>query len=155
MSLKYHIVERKDLNKEAAEGSTLFYGQIRKGDNIPFNKVCKKISLLSTCSKGDVQNVLDGLGEILREHLEMGQCIKIEGLGHFRMTAGCRGVSDVGKFSTALFKKARILFYPCAELREVVAKAAFEKLQPVDGDPASQPEDGNENPGEDGENEKE
>jgi predicted histone-like DNA-binding protein len=129
MSLKYHVVERRDLSKDAAPDATLFYGQIRKGDSIPFDKICAKISLFSTATKGDVQNVIAGLLEVLKEHLEMGQSVNLGEMGHFRMIAGSHGADTKENFNASMFKKGRIKFYPGAVLREVQNNVSFDKLQ--------------------------
>jgi predicted histone-like DNA-binding protein len=129
MSLKYHVVERKDLSKDAAPDAKLFYGQVRKGDDITFDMVCTKISLISTATRGDVKNVISSLAEVMKEHLDMGQSVNLGELGIFRMVAGSRGSVTKDEFNPSLFKKGRIKFYPGAELREVQNNATFDKLQ--------------------------
>jgi predicted histone-like DNA-binding protein len=132
MSLKYHVVQKKDMSQGAAPDAKLYYGQIRKGDDISFDKVCAKISLISTATKGDVQNVIAGLTEVLSEHLEMGQSIHLGELGIFRMVAGSRGSETQDDFDASLFKKGRIRFYPGATLRNVQDHATFDKLTVVE-----------------------
>jgi predicted histone-like DNA-binding protein len=132
MSLKYHLVERKDLRQDAGPDATIVYGQIRKTDTIPFDKVCAKISLFSSVTKGDVQNVIAGLLEVLKEHLDMGQCVQMGEMGCFRMSAGCKSVDTVDDFSTSCFRNGRIKFHPGKELREVQRNASFEKMLALD-----------------------
>ena len=57
MSLSYHIVQRPDKHKDAEEGATLYYGQVRVRQTVSFDRLCETIADRSTASKGDVQLV--------------------------------------------------------------------------------------------------
>ena len=67
MSLSYHIVQRPDKHKDAEEGATLYYGQVRVRQTVSFDRLCETIADRSTASKGDVQLVIDGLLHVLSQ----------------------------------------------------------------------------------------
>lgn len=128
MSLKYHLVQRKDMRKGAAPNAQLYYGQIRTQGKLTFDKLCQKVSNISTASKGDVQLVISGLLNTLTEYLELGFSIKVGELGTFRMSVGSEGTDDKAKFNTALFKKPRVIFTPGSMLRTLVDEVGFDKM---------------------------
>ncbi len=107
MALKYHVVERRDMRKDAAEGSTLFYGQIRAQEKISFEKLCNAISGHTTASKGDVQVVISGLLYMLKEYLDLGLIVQVGELGNFRLTAGCKGADTKEGFNTFILRKGK------------------------------------------------
>ncbi|MCD8194527.1 MAG: hypothetical protein LUD74_08295 [Tannerellaceae bacterium] len=44
MALKYHLVRRLDMRKDAAAGSTLLYGQVRANERVKLRSLCEMIS---------------------------------------------------------------------------------------------------------------
>ena len=67
MSLKYRIILRKNMTKGAAEGSKLYYGQVRSLDKTPFKKLCSMVSDYCTAKKGEVELVA---GVVLKNTLK-------------------------------------------------------------------------------------
>lgn len=130
MSLKYRLVKRPDMSKDAVEGSKLFYAQVRTQGKIEFKKLCELVSGHCTATKGEVELVIDGLLYILKEQLEAGNVVQMGEFGNFRMVAGSKGVATEEEFTTALFKKSRIVFSPGSLLRDLISKTRFE-LMPV------------------------
>ena len=77
MPAKYTLVLRKDLRKDAVEGSKLYYANAKATGTCDMYELCDLISLSSTASPGDVRWILDSLikskrivfrpGKVLRE----------------------------------------------------------------------------------------
>ncbi len=132
MALKYHLVSRPDMRKDAPAGSKLLYGQIRVQNSIGFDKLCDTISAVSTASKGDVQVVISGLMYALKEHLESGNTVQVGELGNFRMSAGCSGAATAEEFNTSLFKKGKVIFTPGTYLKDIGYKVRFEKMPVIE-----------------------
>lgn len=143
MALKYRIVLKKDMSKGATKGDQLYYGQVRSMDKTSFKKLCKLVSGYCTAKPGEVELVIDGLLYVLCMLLENGNVIQVGEFGNFRMFAGSRGSSTLKDFDPSMFKKPRIVFTPGAMLRQLVADASFDRL-----DPFADPEEKN-NQGED------
>ena len=72
MSLNYRLVRRPDMRKDAAEGSKLYYAQVRSLKKLKFEKFCNMVAVRSSAFVGDVKLVIDGIqvpaGEIYVSH---------------------------------------------------------------------------------------
>lgn len=77
-------------------------------------EVAKRLSEMSTVSKADTLAVLTGLGEVLGEMMEMGNSVKLDGLGTFYLTGQCRGkgVDSPEEVSPNQFDKVAVRFIP-------------------------------------------
>ena len=128
MALNYHLVKRPDMRKDAAEGSKLFYAQVRSLKKLDFNKLCDLIAVRSTAFIGDVMLVIEGLLSVMEERLEEGDVIQMGRLGNFRMVAGSKGTENEKDFNVSLFNKARIVFSPGTMLNEIRKNAKYEKM---------------------------
>ena len=118
------------MRKDAAEGSKLFYAQVRSLKKLDFNKLCDLIAVRSTAFIGDVMLVIEGLLSVMEERLEEGDVIQMGRLGNFRMVAGSKGSNTVDGFNTALFNRAHIVFYPGTMLINLVNNVSFERYVP-------------------------
>ncbi|MCD8261675.1 MAG: HU family DNA-binding protein [Bacteroides sp.] len=127
MSLKFHCVERRLLAGEHA-GEHRFFGQVRCGECITFDKICDQIALLSAATKGDMELILDSFVEVIREQLDSGNIIQLGDLSNFRVSAGSYGVEPQEKFRATHIKRPRIVFTPGKLLKEVAQEIVFEKL---------------------------
>lgn len=125
MALKYRVVLKKDMSKNAEAGSRLYYGQVRSIEKTEFKKLCELVSGHCTATKGEVELVIDGLMYVVREQLETGNVVQMGGFGNFRLLAGSKGAKTLKDFDTALFKKGRIVFTPGAMLKEITLKPSF------------------------------
>ncbi|MEG1750031.1 MAG: hypothetical protein RRZ65_06045 [Tannerellaceae bacterium] len=131
MSLIYHLVERPDMHKGAAEGAKLFHAQVRSQKKLSFDKLCDMIAQRSTAFAGDVMLVIEGLLSVMQERLVDGDVVQMGRLGNFRMVAGSQGVKVATDFNTSLFNTARIIFSPGAMLNEIRKGVTFEKASIV------------------------
>ena len=69
---------------------------------------------MSTVSKGDTYAVLMGLGEVLGSMMEMGNTVKLDGLGTFYLVgnANGQGVDTPEEVSPQQFRKVTVAFIP-------------------------------------------
>ena len=109
MPLIYTLVKRKDMSKDAASGATLYHAQT---------------------SRGEIILVLDGLIKVMNEALSDGESVHLGEFGSFRMVAGSKGSATVDGFTTALFNRAHIVFYPGTMLINLVNNVSFERYVP-------------------------
>ena len=75
MSLNYRLVRRPDMRKDAAEGSKLYYAQVRSLKKLKFEKFCNMVAVRSSAFVGDVKLVIDGILSVMEERLEEGDVI--------------------------------------------------------------------------------
>ena len=118
MPLIYTLVKRKDMSKDAASGATLYHAQTSITKKLTLNKICTRIENICTASRGEIILVLDGLIKVMNE------------FGSFRMVAGSKGSATVDGFTTALFNRAHIVFYPGTMLINLVNNVSFERYVP-------------------------
>ena len=142
MALNYHLVKRPDMRKDAAEGSELYYAQVRALKKISFEKLCNMIAMRSTAFIGDVMLVIEGLLSVMQERLEEGDIICMGRLGNFCMVAGSKGVSVKKDFDPSLFNDARIVYVSGTMLADIKKNAKFEELKPIKDPDAGSSEGG-------------
>jgi len=130
MSLNYHVVKRR-IMQGPLKDEFRYYGQVRKSKKIPFKKLCQKIALQSSATKGDVELILNGLVTALIEHLDNGDIVPVGDLGNFRMSAGSRPAETLEEFNSNYMRRPRVIFTPSVELKEMVRNVGFERMDPV------------------------
>lgn len=116
MAVKYRLVQRKDMSKDAAEDAKLFYAVSSSTGMCDTDKLCEIIADRSAATPGDVKLVLDGVLYVLREKLPDGQTIQVGALGYFQASLGSQGAMTEKEFSANLIKRRRILFRPGKQL---------------------------------------
>ena len=100
------------MSKDAASGATLYHAQTSITKKLTLNKICTRIENICTASRGEIILVLDGLIKVMNEALSDGESVHLGEFGSFRMVAGSKGSATVDGFTTALFNRAHIVFYP-------------------------------------------
>ena len=83
MPAKYTLVLRKDLRKDAVEGSKLYYANAKATGTCDMYELCDLISLSSTASPGDVRLILDSLIEVMKRSLGKGEVVRGGRTGKF------------------------------------------------------------------------
>ena len=143
-----HAYVIKLSRKDAAEGSKLYYAQVRSLKKLKFEKFCNMVAVRSSAFVGDVKLVIDGILSVMEERLEEGDVIQLGRLGNFRMVAGSKGVENEADFNTSFFNKARIVFSPGTMLTQVKKNVTFEHLDLVPAGDKPSSGGGEEKPGE-------
>ena len=87
MPAKYKLVLRKDMRKDAAEGSKLYYASANTTGTCDVYELCDLISAQSTASSGDVKLILDELVNVMRRNLGKGEVVKVGELPVLRTRA--------------------------------------------------------------------
>ena len=122
MPAKYKLVLRKDMRKDAAEGSKLYYASANTTGTCDVYELCDLISAQSTASSGDVKLILDELVNVMRRNLGKGE------LGSFQLQFGSTGTLTEKEFNHALIKSRRIVFRPGKLLKDAIKNYTFEKI---------------------------
>lgn len=128
MSVKYKLVLRKDLSKDAAEGAQKYYASVNSNGMMTFQQTCTAISAYSTASPGDVKVVMDGLLFVLKESLLRGEVVQLGELGNFQINVGSSGTATAEEFKASLIRKPRIVFRPSVSLKDILDKVNFERI---------------------------
>lgn len=128
MSVRYKLVLRKDLSKDAAEDAQKYYASVNSNGIMTFRQACTAISAYSTASPGDVKVVLDGLLFVLKESLLRGEVVQMGELGNFQINVGSSGTPTAEEFKATMIRKPRIVFRPSVSLKEILGKVSFERI---------------------------
>ena len=91
MSVRYKLVLRKDLSKDAPAGAQKYYASVNNNGTLPFKQMCQSIAAYSTASPGDVKVVLDGLMFFMKDALLRGEIVQMGKSGISRSTSAARG----------------------------------------------------------------
>ncbi|WP_455640535.1 HU family DNA-binding protein [Parabacteroides sp.] len=128
MSVRYKLVLRKDLSKDAPEGAQKYYASVNSNGVMSYKQMCTSIAAYSTASPGDVHVVMDGLLFVLKEALLRGEVVQAGELGNFQLNAGSGGTPTAEEFKASLLRKPRIVFRPSTTLKEMLGKVSFERI---------------------------
>ncbi len=128
MSVRYKLVKRKDLSKNAPAGSQKFYASVNSNGMLAYKQMCESIAAYSTASPGDVHLVLDGLLFVLKDSLLRGEIVQMGDFGNFQINVGSSGTSTAEEFKANLIRKPRIVFRPSVSLKEILNKVSFERI---------------------------
>lgn len=128
MSVKYKLVQKKDLTKGAAEGSKRYYASAPVSGTMSFNSICDVIADRSTASDGDVALVVRSLLRAMEESLLRNEVVELDTLGRFRLSLGSSGVVDQKDFQASMIRKPKIIFTPGARLRAMIEKISLERI---------------------------
>ena len=76
--------------------------------------VAERLAAMSTVSLGDAYAVLVGLGEVLGDMMQMGNSVKLDGLGTFYLVgkANGEGVDTPEEVTANQFGKVKVAFIP-------------------------------------------
>ncbi|MCD7935315.1 MAG: hypothetical protein LUG98_00480 [Tannerellaceae bacterium] len=127
MSLKYHVVRKRDMLKEAAPGDMLYYGQIRTNDRITYSELCKQVERQTMSTGSDVIIIIDQLVALMEQHLLKGEIVELGPVGNFRITAGAPGVEREEDFHPSMFRRGKITFVAGTLLKEITDRISYEK----------------------------
>lgn len=128
MSVRYKLVLRKDLSKDAPEGAQKYFASVNSNGMMSYKQMCTSIAAYSTASPGDVHVVMDGLLFVLKEALLRGEVVQAGELGNFQINAGSGGTPTTEEFKATLIRKPRIVFRPSVTLKEILDKVSFERI---------------------------
>ena len=104
------------LNKGTKENPEFvwFPRAILVGKQITKKQLSKRLAAESTVSEADVAAVLTALPSVMEMFMGMGRSVKLEGIGSFQYTIGCKGtaVDSAEKVSARQITDVRVRFQP-------------------------------------------
>lgn len=148
MALKYRLVQRKDMSKDAPEGAKKFYGSVSATGTLGFDQICSNIAAYSTASPGDVKLVLDGLLFVATEALLRGEVVQLGELGNFQLKMSSAGTEKAADYEASMLSRPHIVFRPSIRLKTAVARVGVEKWPTVSGTGSTGGGEENDRPGE-------
>ena len=119
MAVKYRLVLRKDMSKDAPEDGKLVYAVSSSTGMCDTNQMCEIIADRSAATAGDVKLVLDGIMHVLQQKLPEGQTVQLGELGYIQAVLGSKGAATETDFTANMIKSRRILFRPGKLLKQM------------------------------------
>lgn len=124
--IKFRSVVKRNL--QDTEGPDKFYAQAVSDGRVDLDELAHFASRQSTVSKADCYAVLISLLELVVYHLEHGKIVKLGELGSFRMSVSSEGQEVADELTASAIKKAKIIFSPGTDLKEMLKTAKFSKI---------------------------
>ena len=113
MSQKYIKTQNKN-NQSAAYGK--YYAQaVYDTKFIETEELASFIQTQATVKRSDIKAVLDELGAALKHYFELGQKVKLDGIGIFKVGFSSIGVLNKDECTAATITTRRVLFQPETE----------------------------------------
>jgi predicted histone-like DNA-binding protein len=126
MSVRYHIVERRDPRDRSLPPK--YYASLSNRYEIGFEELLTEITDLSTVSVGDTYNVIQSLAHLIRKHLQNGRTLKVGDLGIFYATINSDGKDTGTEVDANCIKKAQIRFRPSVKLKSAMNNLKFTRV---------------------------
>lgn len=146
MSLKYKLIERRNLGKDQASNPKKLYAMPVYADLVSFEELLGEISEAGIPSN-QVKGVIDRMNYLIKKHLAAGRKVQFGEFGNFRYGVGSTGSLTEEAFKTSQIKQPRIIFSPGSTLRKAKKNTSFEKFPTTGADtpPATGGDDDNGN----------
>ena len=144
MAIKYKLVQRKDLSKDAQEDSKKYYGSVSSTGTLTLDQICNNIAAYSTASPGDVKLVIDGLVFTATDALLRGEVVQLGELGNFQLKVSSKGTDTAEEFNASQFTRPHIIF----RLKSAIERVSVEKWPVINSSSSSSGGSEEERPGE-------
>jgi predicted histone-like DNA-binding protein len=123
MAVKLKKIQRRNPQNMAL---SKWYLTQEKVGTVGMGEIAKEIERRSALSLGDVQSTLSNMVEVLPIFLKLGQTIKLEGFGSFRISVTSDGTATADELTAHHVKGVKIVFLPSKELKKKVEDISFE-----------------------------
>ena len=114
--MKYKLVPRA--NPQKRDDPPKLFAQPVYDGAVNTNFIGRQIAGRSSLTIGDIMNVLSNFFDEIPTYLLLGQTVKLDGLGTFRLSFTSDGADTEDTFKVGSIKNARILFMPDPAFRK-------------------------------------
>ncbi len=126
MAIQLKVVERPIPRTNGSERK--YYASIVQDKEITLRDLTREIEKTSTVSGADIRAVVYSLLREAISGLSEGKIVRLGEFGSLRMTLRSEGKDTPEEVTTAAVKKAKIMFSPGQELKEMQRNATFVKV---------------------------
>lgn len=121
-------VTRMKIDKTGTEVVKRYYGIPVIWKQVNEIHLSEEICRRSSLTEADVLATLSALSDVLQEHLEAGDSVKLKGVGTFSVSASSKGFDTPEECTPAEVKAQRICFRADKDLRRVIGKMKYKRL---------------------------
>jgi predicted histone-like DNA-binding protein len=125
MSVIFKTVAHKNLQN--LEAPAKHYAMVEPTGITDIDGLAKIIADNSTASRADVYLVIIGLVDAISRELEDGRKVHLGKLGSFSLSISSDGADTASEVTAFSIKKARLIFRPGPEIRNLLKKLKFKK----------------------------
>ena len=124
MSQKY--IKSQNKNSHNAKTYGKYYAKATYDEKfIETDEIADFIQTQATLKRSDIKAALDELGAAMKHFLEMGQKIRLAGIGIFKVGFSSIGVSDPDDCTASTITSRRVLFQP--EIERIVVGSTIKE----------------------------
>lgn len=130
--LKYRLIQRKDMSKDASEDAKLYYPQLVNNGKVAFEALCEEVAEQSSLTSGDIKNCMDRLINCLVRHLQEGRTVDCGDMGSFRITIRSAGSINKDDYdATTMMRDPKVVYHPGKKLRDMRSTSVkYERIEP-------------------------
>lgn len=128
--LKFKLIEKKDMSKDAEADDKLYYPQLVSNGRVTFESLCDEVAEQSSLTSGDIKNCVDRLVNCLARHLQEGRSVDVGDLGSFRINIRSKGAKSIKEYDTETMMRApSVQYFIGKKLREMRdTKVHYERI---------------------------
>ena len=126
MGYSYKVNKRKSKTKDGIE-HTKYYACAKRGKLVSSKELAQEISERSSLTQGDVYGSLSALSDVIKNHLLLGNSIKLDGIGTISLSITSEPSDEEDKVNARTLKVGKICFKADRELNEDVKNVSFVK----------------------------
>ncbi|GMO39740.1 MAG: hypothetical protein Pg6C_00370 [Treponemataceae bacterium] len=123
MAVRLKKIQRRNPQNQAL---VKWYLTQEASGSVGLREIAKEIEGRSALSLGDVQSVLSNLMEVMPMFLKLGQSVKLEGFGSFRLSVTSDGTAAADELSAHHVKGPKLIFMPSVELKRNLGDVSYE-----------------------------
>jgi predicted histone-like DNA-binding protein len=120
-------VVRPKVDKTGKKEKTLYYGVPILSGQVDEELLAAEACERCTLTEADMLAAICSLKDLIRQHLEYGQSVKIKGIGIFSVSASSEGCESPETCTPAKIKAQRVCFKADNEMRSVLFKMKYVK----------------------------
>lgn len=125
MAVKLKKIQRKNPQNIAL---SKWYLTQESAGSVGVAEIAREIEGRSALSLGDVQSVLSNLMEVMPIFLKLGQTVKLEGFGTFRLSVTSDGTATAEELTAHHVTGSKLIFLPSMDMKRSLSDISYEVI---------------------------
>ena len=134
MGIKYRLIAKKDMSKDAEPDAKLFYPQLVSNGRVSFESLCDEVAEQSALTSGDIKSCMDRIVFCAANHLKEGRSVDMGDLGSLRLSLRSSGTATEEDYDpTQQMRTPSVIFTPGKKLKKMrLTDMAYERQTEAD-----------------------
>ncbi|MEI6062043.1 MAG: HU family DNA-binding protein [Bacteroidota bacterium] len=125
MSIRFKTIQR--INPKDLAAPRKYYATVEQKEKIGIDRLSEKLAAESIVSRADASAVFTAVLDTMLRELKEGSPVEMGKLGTISISFSSRGMASEDEVTAASISKARIIFRPGKELKDMLKTLKFEK----------------------------